>query len=162
MYFCIQHANTVFTQPMHATVKNLGSVYRVVSVAHIYVEVMLKYHQVNKLYIISLFWCDTLDSKEEETKFNVISLLNLVHINFVWYMSHQSRLISYICWTNCYLFEMWYFIITPLYRCATQTTLNRLKQPWVASSCILWLLYMLDEYTFHCTSGSDSHFTPHF
>ena len=65
MYFCIQQANTVFTQPMHATVKNLGSVYRVVSVAHMYVEVMLKYHQVNKLYIISLFWCDTLDSKEK-------------------------------------------------------------------------------------------------
>ena len=51
-------------------------------------------------------------------------------------MSHQSRLTSYILLNQLLIFILfvWNVIfyrvtITPLYMCATQTTLNRLKQP---------------------------------
>ena len=42
-------------------------------------------------------------------------------------MSHQSRLVSYILLNK--LLICLKCDITPLYMCATQTTLNRLKQP---------------------------------
>ena len=61
-------------------------------------------------------------------------------------MSHQRRLIPYICWTNClFVWNVIFYriIITPLYMCATQTTLNRLKQPKNFYS-----VYILDSTTF--------------
>ena len=68
----------------------------------------------------------TLHSKEQICNPNFLNKL-LNWFIFIWYAtSKQANFVEQIA----YLFEIFCrIIITPLYMCVTQTTLNRLKQP---------------------------------
>ena len=103
-----------------------------------YVGVISLRNLLNKLYIICLLWYDILDSKDK-----LSNLFKKSSYALMWHYTGRNKFVmssQFLChikagWfltTNCLFVWNVIFcriIITPLYMCATQTTLNRLKQP---------------------------------